>query len=44
MLFKAVTNIFGKSHDYTRAYRKFKKERAEQEKNGIVGGQISIFD
>lgn len=44
MLFKAVTNIFGKSHEYTRAYRKFKKERAEQEKNGMVYGQISIFD
>ena len=37
MLYLACNNIFGKSYEYTRAYRKYKKIRQRN-------GQISMFD
>lgn len=39
-LYKAVTNIFAKSYEYTRLYRKY----AQRRKQGIIDGQISLFD
>lgn len=41
MLFKAVNNIFGKSYDYMRKYREFKKLHT---KKGVVKNQISMFE
>lgn len=40
MLYKAVNNIFGKSYEYTRRYREFKRERQQ----GIFKGQENMFD
>lgn len=39
MLYIAVNNIFGKSYEYTRAYREYKSKK----KNGILEGQTSLF-
>lgn len=39
MLYIAVNNIFGKSYEYTRAYREYKNKR----KQGIIDGQTSLF-
>ena len=39
MLYLAVNNIFGKSYEYTRMYRQFKKEKKE----GVFKGQENMF-
>lgn len=50
-LYKAVCNIFGPSYEYTRAYRKFKQEKieeqkrkAEEEKKNKENYQFSLYD
>lgn len=40
LLYQAVNNIFGASYEYTRKYRKFKKEMALKESQ--VDGQVSF--
>lgn len=40
-LYKAVNNIFGKSYEYTKQYRKFCERKKQEEK---LNGQMTIFD
>ena len=40
LLYQAVNKIFGKSYEYTRKYREFKRERQQ----GVFKGQENIFN
>lgn len=42
MLYMAINNIFGKSYEYTRAYRKYKKEKQRESKQLL--NQNYMFD
>lgn len=44
LLYTACNNIFGPSYEYTRAYRKFRREHKENDKNGILDGQVSFYE
>jgi 3'-phosphoadenosine 5'-phosphosulfate sulfotransferase (PAPS reductase)/FAD synthetase len=43
-LFKAVNAIFGKSYEYTRKYRAFKRDMKRRERLRIDVNQISMYD
>lgn len=44
-LYKAALKVFGDSYEYTRAYRKFKEEKDQDERDKRNGGrQLSLYD
>ena len=43
-LYKAACNIFKESYEYTREYKRFRKQREKEESITKIGYQTTIFD